>query len=354
MKPRHYLLPLILITLSVLTACAPGAGEGAPLDTVAPPVPTEIAAQTVVAPTLGPAEPAATPTIAPQPSQTSAPPLPMATAAPTDAANGDAPPASGDPVVVTGDFTNVRRGPGLSYEVSHVLSPGTTAPIQGRDNGGAWWAVPGPGEGPGPVGWVSDAVVTVQGDLSGVTVLLAPPIDPDLPIVGNDGAPPGGDTCVVVHPGPGDTGPVFLRDAPSNDAQPVAILGLDRWADIVEPQSGWYRVRDANAGGGWVHQSAVTFAGRCSGPGSGPDLPVVDDPGSPPSDTCVAVRPGQFPPPGIHLGPGRQFALVARLGNWAEVLSTEVGWHQILLGPGEVGWISADDVDLIGPCAAPN
>lgn len=67
----------------------------------------------------------------------------------------------------------------------------------------------------------------------------------------------------------------------------------------------------------------------------------------------MALRKGQFPPPDIHLGPGRQFALVARLGNWAEVLKTEAGWHQILLGPGDVGWISDEDVDLSGPCATP-
>jgi hypothetical protein len=82
-------------------------------------------------------------------------------------------------------------------------------------------------------------------------------------------------------------------------------------------------------------------------------VPLIEDPGSPPSGVCIANRPGQFPPPDIHLGPGRQFALIARLGNWAELLKTEAGWHQILLGPGDVGWISDDDVDLTGPCAAP-
>ena len=85
------------------------------------------------------------------------------------------------------------------------------------------------------------------------------------------------------------------------------------------------------------------------GPGS---IPLIEEPGSPPTDRCLAHRPGQFPPPDVHLGPGRQFALIARLGNWAEVLKTEVGWHQILFGAGEVGWVHADDVELTGPCAA--
>jgi hypothetical protein len=172
--------------------------------------------------------------------------------------------------------------------------------------------------------------------------------------MGNSGPPPGGDTCVVVHPGPNDVGPTYLRQGPGDSFDAAAILGLDRWAAIVEAQSGWYRVQDAHGVAGWVHESEVGFAGRCSGPGSGPDLPIVEDPGSPPSGRCIVHRLGQFPPPGIHLGPGRQFALIARLGNWAEILKTEAGWHQILLGPGDVGWISDDDVDLTGLCVTPD
>lgn len=349
LKRSLFLWTFILLALAVLAGCTPALVESPPLNT---PV-TVVTATATAEPTDTPAPPTATL----EPSKTFPPPTRTPTATATDMPASDPvedpPPVNGEPVIVTNDFTNVRRGPGLAYEVSHVLSPNTTAPVQGRNAAGDWWAVPGPGDGPGPLGWVSGAVVLAQGNLSSVPVLPAPPLEADLPVVGNGGLPPGGDTCVVAHPGPGDTGPTYLRQGPGNSFDAIAILGLNRWAAIMEAQSGWYRIQDDSGAGGWVHESTVSFAGRCSGPGSGPDLPVVEDPGSPPSNACVALRPGQFPPPGIHLGPGRQFALIARLGNWAEVLKTEAGWRQILLGPGDVGWVSDEDVDLIGPCATP-
>ena len=341
MKRKTFFLTLFLLSLLVLPACVPVSQETGPVAQIptlaVQPVDTAVPPTTTLAPTETAVSLAATPTV-------------MVTAVPSS----NPAPVNQDPVLITNDFTNVRRGPGLAYEVSHVLSTGATAPILGRNDAGSWWAVPGPGDGPGPVGWISGAVVVVQGDLSGVPILPAPPLTPAVPIMGNSGPPPGGDTCVVAHPGPNDLGPTYLRQGPGDSFDAAAILGLDRWAAIMEAQSGWYRVQDANGVTGWVHESEVAFAGRCSAPGSGPDLPIVEDPGSPPSNTCIANRPGQFPPPGIHLGPGRQFALVARLGNWAEVLKTEIGWHQILLGPGDVGWISDDDVDLTGPCATPD
>lgn len=352
MKRRLFLWTIILLILVVLAGCAPALVESPPLEAPVTVVTEAATALPVATDTPSP------PTATPEPSKTFPPPTRTPTATATDFPAGDPvedpPPVNGEPVIITDDFTNVRRGPGLGYGVSHVLGPNTTAPVQGRNAAGDWWAVPGPGDGPGPVGWVSGAVVLAQGDLNSVPVLPAPPLEPELPIIGNSGSPPGSDSnCLVVHRGLGDLGPTYLRQGPGEAFEAIAILGLDRWADIVEAQSGWYRIRDASGAGGWVHESDVRFAGLCSAPGSGPDLPILEDPGSPPSNACVALRPGQFPPPGIHLGPGRQFALVARLGNWAEVLKTEAGWHQILLGPGDVGWVNDGDVNLMGPCATP-
>lgn len=195
-----------------------------------------------------------------EPTETAVPPTATATTAPAPTQASSAPPASQEPTALIHDVTNVREGPGLAYAVSYVLGADTTAPILGRNQAGDWWAVPGPGDGPGPVGWIFGGVVSVQGDFSSVPILIAPPLPPD--------------------------------------------------------------------------------------------IPVIENPGAPPTNVCLANRPGQFPPPDIHLGPGRQFAVVAQLGNWAEVLKTEIGWHQILLGPGEVGWVDGNDVDLTGPCVA--
>jgi len=332
MKPKLYILSLFVLLLVALAACAPRSRAPASA-TPAVPVPATVIATAVI-----PEETAVPPT------HTALPPTATATPAPVTL----------QPALITHDHTNVRLGPGLAYGVSFVLPANTTAPIIGKSLDSTWWAVPGNGQ--GSYGWVSGAVVSLQGSLNGVPFLAAPTLTPtpNLPTVGNEGLPPGGDTCVVVQPGPNDVGPTVLRQGPGHSFPVVAILGLNRWADIAEVQSGWYRVQDASGLGGWIHESEAAFAGRCSAPGSGPDLPIIEDPGSPPANRCSVSRPGQFPPPGIHLGPGRQFALIARLGNWAEILQTEMGWHQILLGPGQVGWVSDEDVDLIGACQVDN
>lgn len=297
------------------------------------------------------------PTLAVQPVETAVPPTSIPetteTAVPHNNQTNIPAPVNQDPVVITNEATNVRHGPGLAYEVSHVLDAGTTTPILGHNDTGDWWAVPGPGDGPGPVGWISDAVVTVQGDINGLPVLPAPPLTPDVPVMGNNGSPTAG-ICTVAHPGPGDTGPLYVYDGPDKNANFVlAQIGLNRWVTVIGRDNGWYHVQDAAGLTGWVPVAEVAHNGLCQpddGPGS---IPLIEDPGLPPASTCIAHRPGQLPPPDIHLGPGRQFALVARLGNWAEVLKTEAGWHQLLLGPSDVGWISDEDVDLTGPCATP-
>ncbi|MDX1616942.1 MAG: hypothetical protein R3300_21720, partial [Candidatus Promineifilaceae bacterium] len=81
-----------------------------------------------------------------------------------------------------------------------------------------------------------------------------------------------------------------------------------------------------------------------------PELPVISDPGSPPSDRCVVVHPGGTASVTVYLGPSTAFAPVARLGNWAVILSSEGGWVQVQVGPGQTGWIRETDVSFAGPC----
>ncbi|MFN2222663.1 MAG: hypothetical protein ACK2UH_08935 [Candidatus Promineifilaceae bacterium] len=80
------------------------------------------------------------------------------------------------------------------------------------------------------------------------------------------------------------------------------------------------------------------------------DLPVIVDPGSPPSDRCIVAHPGSTSVVTVYLGPSTAFAPVAHLGNWAVVLSSEGGWHQIQIGPGQTGWVRETDVTFAGPC----
>jgi hypothetical protein len=84
------------------------------------------------------------------------------------------------------------------------------------------------------------------------------------------------------------------------------------------------------------------------------DLPVILDPGSPPSDRCVVSHPGGTAVVTVYLGPSTAFAPVAHLGNWAVVLNSENGWQQIQIGPGETGWVRETDVVYSGPCGHAN
>jgi uncharacterized protein YgiM (DUF1202 family) len=250
-----YLLIILGLTL-LLTACltTPLVVEGER--------PTPVVTLVVAEPSLElSATPDPTETAEPTSTATSQPthtPLPTATSQ-----------AQIQPHLVTSDETAVRVGPGLDYELSHFLGPGTTAPILGRNAGGGWWAIHGAGDGPGPHAWVADTDVTVTGNTSSLPILPAPNLPPTL----------------------------------------VAT----------------------------------------------PDVPLVGETGSPPAERCIVSHPGEGGAINIHLGPGEQFALVARLdkGRWAEAIQEQVGWYEIRIGPGEVGWIRGTAVALNELCPAP-
>jgi uncharacterized protein YraI len=137
-------------------------------------------------------------------------------------------------------------------------------------------------------------------------------------------------------------------------------LVLGRSAD-----SNWLAIQgpgDGSGPPGWVNVAAVALSGDLTTvpvlsapslpnqPAPG-DVPLIVDPGSPPSQVCVVDLPAGSPPVDVFLGPGEQFALIARLGGWAEVLSSAGDWRQVLLGPGLSGWVSVNQVVLSGPCS---
>jgi uncharacterized protein YraI len=142
---------------------------------------------------------------------------------------------------------------------------------------------------------------------------------------------------IMIELGPGTTAPVLGRN---KDASWLAIPGA---GDGAGPH-------------GWVSASIVTLQGDVFSapilPAPTQTLPVVQDPGSPPANACIASRPDGTQV-NLHLGPGEHFNVVAVLGNWAEVLSTQQGWHQLLLGPGETAWAEGSIVELSGPCLPP-
>jgi hypothetical protein len=271
---------------------------------------------------------------------------------------GTAEPPTQEPVAVTQGSSRVRTGPGLNYADYYFLSGGTTLPIVGRNAEGTWWAVPGPGDGPGPYGWISGAIVTVQGDTSNLPVLPDTPTpptpwpEPGLPVLGSADAPPV-NSCVAYQSGRVlDEDLPHVRSGPGGQFGVIGQLGRNRWAEVIRGSEGWYEIQIGLNNTGWVEAVDVGLGGPCATPK--PDAPIIINPGAPPADTCVATHPG----PGtdtilVRLGPGEQFGVVARLGNWAEVLDSTSQWHQILVGPGDTGWVPDAQVVLEGPCETP-
>jgi hypothetical protein len=93
------------------------------------------------------------------------------------------------PHVITLRHADVRSGPGFHYDLSHSLNAGTNAPVQGRSADRQWCAVPGPGDGPWPLGWIHTADVQFYGDLNQVVIL--PAQNPgDWPVHTDSGSPP--------------------------------------------------------------------------------------------------------------------------------------------------------------------
>jgi hypothetical protein len=247
--------PVLFAALGLMLLSTSACSISVVLENPTPPVKTDPAEPTQESSL--PADPAPEPTISPTNTPQAAisptqPPLPPP--APTQA------PVEVDPAIKTRDVTEVRTGPGMTFALSHFLELGTQAPVQGRSANGLWWAIPGAGDGPGPLGWVRADMVDFIGDASRVAIL-----------------PP-----------------------------PAAVV---------------------------------------------PDVPIHFDPGSPPSNACVAEPFGSgLGPVLVRLGPGEQFNVTHRLGGWVEVLKAEVGWLMVLLGPGETGWVNGSEVKTSGPC----
>jgi hypothetical protein len=257
-KNQYLTLALLGILLALLPACS--LPVSVPVTGGNTQTPTEDASPTAVTETIAPTW---TPLASATSTSTSPPPTPthttVQTTVPSPTFTATHPPQVSDPSIVTLRVAEVREGPGLSYAFSHALGAGTSAPVLGRSTDGLWWVIPGPGDGPGPVGWIQAADVEFFGNADQVPVL----------------------------------------QSPTNPA----------------------------------------------------DVPVHSDPGSPPSNACVVEPFGSdLGPVLVHLGPGEHFNISHRLGGWAEVVNTEMGWYQILLGPGEVGWVDGSRVQASGPC----
>ena len=146
-QPRHAMLITSLLALVAASlACGPAAA-----------VPTATVAAT------------------PAPTDTTAPP-PTETALPQPADTPTLPPVI---LLASGGNLNMRRGPGVGYNVLAVLRNGEQGTITARNEDNDWFYLEIPGQ-PGSAAWVSGAsqYSSIQGDALAVPVML---VDPPVP-----------------------------------------------------------------------------------------------------------------------------------------------------------------------------
>lgn len=152
MTMRH-LIYLIVLALLLVTLTACGAGPTA----TPTPKPT-VAASPTLPPTPVPPPPPPTPT-----------PIPPTPVPPT--------PTPMPPQATTKQQVNVRKGPGVQFEIAGKLPANSTSVILGKNEDGKWLQIAFPD--PSKPGWVSTAFVTVTGTLDQTPVVaVAPPPTP--------------------------------------------------------------------------------------------------------------------------------------------------------------------------------
>jgi hypothetical protein len=150
---------LIFVGLIVATA-------GCNLAAAQPTTPAPLATNTAL-PTAAP------PTVVILPSDT-----PVPTEAPTPTL---APSPTSNAVIITASTggINVRRGPGVAYNVVGGLQQGNTATALARNEDGAWLFIPIPGN-QAENGWIStlSGYSTIQGSVNGLVIQPHPPAVP--------------------------------------------------------------------------------------------------------------------------------------------------------------------------------
>lgn len=110
----------------------------------------------------------------PAPLDTATPAPPTFTPTPIDTATATTVPTPSTPQVTAGSLgVYCRLGPDTTWAQTGAVGRNQTAQIQGRNNDSSWWYVSDPNN-PGNFCWVSAAVVTTAGNLSGVPIIPPP------------------------------------------------------------------------------------------------------------------------------------------------------------------------------------
>ena len=125
-------------------------------------------------------------------------------------------PCSGNPTIQTLGATNVRSGPGITYDIVGELVFLEVRYIVGRAESAKWWLIQ---FNDGQLGWVADEIVLVQGYTPIIPIVAAPPLAGSTPTPGTLWNPTPIPFCTVT-PIPSDM-PSHTPDSEPTEAAPT-------------------------------------------------------------------------------------------------------------------------------------
>ena len=253
------------------------------------------------------------------------------------------------PVAVTlPSWLNVRRGPGLDYEVVTTVPQGTRGNIYGRDPADAWFQVQFADV--SNLVWVCQNLTRVEGALDGVRFLSRWEIDiipksVDGPLATTTPA------IMNVRAGPGLDYEILTTVPKGTEA---TIIGIGPYAE-------WYMVRLQNLSRpAWIYASLTTVQGFLGGVKQytlaevdGYTFADVDEP-----DTCTA-NPVAVTIPAIlnvRRGPGTEYEIVTTVvkGTRAEIVGIDPQDEWLLVELDslvEPAWIYRELTTVVGSLA---
>ncbi len=251
-----------------------------------------------------------------------------------------------EPYISIEGLTNVRRGPGTSFERIGSLAEGSYAGVVGQNEAGDWWQIEFEA-GPEGKGWVAAEVVEFVGDATAVPVAASPADQPAAAVV------------PVVVP----AGQARVRTGPGPDFDELGQLAAGDTAVVVgQSETGdWWQIEyEAGEDGlGWVANAVVDLVGDRT---AVPVVAVPLEPGAPtPTPTATAtpepVIAGSVEatdPINVRAEPSLDGILVGGLypGETAAVraISPDGEWWQIEFadGPDGLAWVSTEFVRFQG------
>ena len=184
------------------------------------------------------------------------------------------------PLAVTyPSLVNVREGPGDEYGVLIAIGQGTRVRIYGVDPDEDWYLIEV--DGLDQLGWISENLTVLVGDLDGVKRITAEEI-------------------AMLPVAIAQTAVLNVRSGPSTSHGVVTTLSQGTWSEIlgVDTQSQWFKIKvDGITGQAWVLRDLTRLAGSLSG------VEQIAADANPPPTTAAspppASPPSASPPPAV-------------------------------------------------------